>query len=70
MLYRIDRMDTDGNKSYEYICGKRILGKRCYELIAHEKMEVLYIAKLVWSFKAFKVCFSHTISSHHNMTCK
>ena len=70
MLYRIDRMDNNGNKSYEYVCSERTLGKRCYELMAHEEMEILNITKLVWSFKAFKVCFSHTVSNHYNVTSK
>ena len=70
MLYRIDRMDINGNKSYEYVCGKRTLGNRCYELVTHEEMDILHIAKLVWSFKAFKVCLSLTVSNHYNMTSK
>jgi len=70
MLYRIDRLESDGTHSYEYVCGKRALGKWCYEIVAHDKMEILNIVKLVWSWKAFKTCFSHTISYRKNITTK
>lgn len=70
MLYRIDRLDSNGTRSYEYVCGKRALGKWCYEIVAHDDMEILNIVKLVWTWKAFKVCFSHTISIHSNMTTR
>ena len=70
MLYRIDRLDSNGTRSYEYVCGKRALGKWCYEIVAHDNMEILNIVKLVWTWKAFKVCFSHTISIYSNMTTR
>ena len=70
MLYRIDRLDSNGTRSYEYVCGNRALGKWCYEIVAHDDMEILNIVKLVWTWKAFKVCFSHTISIYSNMTTR
>ena len=66
MFYRIDRLEEDGTKSYEYVLGKRNLGKWCYEIIAHDKLEIIDIVKLVPSWKAFKVCRSHLISFKNN----
>ena len=70
MLYRIDRLESDGTHSYEYVFGKRALGKWCYEIVAHDEMEILNIGKLMWSWKAFKTCFNHTISYRKNITTK
>ena len=63
MLYRIDRLHPNGSYTYEFVLGKRKLGERCCE-IAHTDMEIFYIAKLIWSRKAFKTCLKNTVSTH------
>lgn len=68
MFYRIERIEENGIKSYEYVLGKRALGKWCYEIIAHDNMEISDIVKIVPTIKAFKVCLSHTISYQKNQT--
>ncbi len=70
MLYSIDRLDSNGTHIYEYVCGNSALGKLCYEIVDHDDMQLLNIVKLVWSWKAFKVCCNHTISIYSNMTTK
>ena len=69
MLYRITRRDIDDETiSYEYLCGTRNLGKRCYSLIAYEKQDIVYIAKLCFSLKALFICLRHPVTDHYNLT--
>lgn len=69
MLYRIDRIDNEtDDKSYEYVCGKRALGKWSYEIVAHDNMRIENIVQIPFSWNAFWVCANHTISSKPNRT--
>lgn len=67
MLYKIDRLHPNGEHTYEYVYGKKKLGKRCYE-ITHTDIEIFYIAKLTWSHRTLKACITNTISNHKNLT--
>lgn len=68
MLYRIDRIDTNGCVDYEYVFSKRTLGKSCFEICRDTDLEILDIYKLCFSWKAFRICAKHTISKTKNKT--
>lgn len=64
MLYRIARLidENTGEVDFEYVFGKRMLGKACYEIIHNDEWGILEITPLIWTWKTFKKCFTHTIS--------
>ena len=68
MLYRISVLTNEEyhNIEFEYIFGKRNLGKYCYEIIHDDEFQIVDITPLVWTWKTFKKCITHTISDTYD----
>ncbi len=66
MLFRITRLtdEENGTIDFEYVFGKRALGKWCYEIIHHDEYQIIDIVPLIWTWKTFEKCITHTISNH------